>query len=165
VTTQPDAWLKRRYHDDLAPEAERAIRAAGLAWHDEAEARRLLSLAETIAPGHLAVLIARYRYNLYKHRFTQAARGIVAILAIAANRIGIPPDWRLVTAQSADFTVADPDVRFWLFALQAYGYVLLRLGREGEGVAVLRRLTILDRTDQTRTRKLLQVIERRGRED
>ena len=158
-------WLDRRDYHDLAREAEQAIRAAGLAWHDEIEAERQLARAEAIAPGHLAVLIARYRYNLYKHRYAAAADCATRLLAAAAERIGIPPDWCDVMPADADFGACDPDVRFWLFVLQDYGYVLLRLDRRDAGVAVLRRLGELDVADQTRTRILLQVIERAGADE
>ena len=165
VPTDSAAWLDQRYYDDLAPDAERAIRAAGQAWHDEAEAQRQLTVADRIAPGHLAVLIARYRYNLYKHRYGPAADCAVRVLAAAAERIGIPAEWRHVTAADADFAAPDPLVRFWLFVLQAYGYVLLRLDRYDEGAVVLQRLHELDIADQTRTRILLQVIARAGVDD
>lgn len=165
VSTESAAWLDQRYHDDLAPGAERAIRAAGQAWDDEAEAERQLGIADLIAPGHLAVLVARYRYNLYKHRYVPAADCAVRVLAAAAERLGIPADWRHVTAADADFAATDPPVRFWLFVLQAYGYVLLRLDRHDEGAAVLQRLHELDVADQTRTRILLQVIARAGADE
>jgi hypothetical protein len=56
-------------------------------------------------------------------------------------------------------------VRFWLFALQAYGYVLLRCGRRAEGMFALGKVVELDRTDQTKTRVLVDVIVRTGRDD
>jgi hypothetical protein len=162
MQTDCPGWLDQRDHHDLPPEAERAIRTAGLAWHDETEADRQLARAEAIAPGHRAVLIARYRSDLYRHRYEAAADCTRRLLAAAAERIGIPAEWHEVTPVDADFGACDPDVRFWLFVLQAHGYVLLRLGRRDTGITVLRRLSELDVSDQTRTAALLQVIERAG---
>lgn len=160
------AWLDGRYHDDLPPEAERAIRAAGLFWDDEARADALLAEAARHAPGHLAVLIARYRHAFYKHRFEAAFAMAGDVLAAAARRLNIPTDWHEVGASDAPFASDDAHVRFWMFVLQAYGYVLLRLGREAEGEAVLRHLGELDVRDQTRTRVLLRVMAaRRQAED
>lgn len=152
-----EAWLEGRYHEDLAPEAERAIRAAGLAWQRPQEAERHLAEAERIAGDHLAVMIARYRYALYKHEFSTALLQAERVLA-AARRLNIPADWREVRAGDADFSSDAPQVRFFLFVLQAYGYVLLRLDRLDEGTDALRRVTELDVRDQTRTRILLKVI-------
>jgi hypothetical protein len=54
-----EAWLHRRTHgDDLPAAAERALRAAGLAWQDEAIAEGRIHDALALAPGHLAVQIA-----------------------------------------------------------------------------------------------------------
>ncbi|MDE1571093.1 hypothetical protein [Aquabacter sediminis] len=153
-----EAWLEGRYHEDLAPEAERAIRAAGLAWARPQEAERHLAEAERLAGDHLAVMIARYRYALYTHDFATALVQAERVLAAAARRLNIPADWREVRAGDADFSSDAPQVRFFLFVLQAYGYVLLRLDRLEEGTDALRRVTNLDVRDQTRTRILLKVI-------
>jgi len=158
-------WLEGRYHADLDPAAERAIRQAGLAWHDEPEAERALALAASIAPGHTAVLTAHYRYNLYKHRYGPAQDCAERLLAAAARRLKIPIDWQKVRSAHANFRAQDPDIRFWLFVLQAYGYVLLRLGRRDLAMAAMRHIVALDTDDQTKTRMLLQVIERAGADD
>jgi hypothetical protein len=151
-------WLDRRAYPDLHPEAERALRAAALCWHRESEAEAQLERASDLAGEHVAVLIADYRYRLYKHRFEEARQAAERCLAAAAARLGLPADYREVRPEHADFAALDPDVRFWLFTLQAYGYVLLRCGRLEEGRAALEALTLLDATDQTKTRVLLQVI-------
>jgi hypothetical protein len=159
------AWLEGRYHADLEPIAERAIRAAGLAWQDEPEAKRQLALAASIAPDHMAVLIAHYRYNLYKHDYLPAETYAARILAALAHRLGIAADWQQVASGDTDFASDNPDIRSWLFVLQAYGYVLLRLGRRDQAMAALRRIVALDTGDQTKTRALLRVIERAGKDD
>lgn len=158
-------WLEGRYHADLDPAAERAIRQAGLAWHDELEAERALALAASIAPGHTAVLTAHYRYNLYKHRYGPAQDCAERLLAAAARRLKIPLDWKKVRPAHANFRAQDPDIRFWLFVLQAYGYVLLRLGRRDLAMTAMRHVVALDADDQTKTGMLLQVIERAGADD
>ena len=159
------SWLDQRHYADLDPRAERALRAAGLSWHDEVEAERLLSAAERTAPMHMAVAVAQYRYRLYKHRFQEAEAYAAKCLSLASAALGLPGDFRLVTSAHADFAAFEPRVRFWLFALQAYGYVLLRCGRGGEGTSVLGKVVELDRADQTKTRALIDVIARAGSDD
>ena len=159
------AWLEGRYHADLDPAAERAIRAAGLAWHDESEAERQLALAATLAPDHMAVHIALYRYNFYKHRYAPARDFSARILAALAQRLAIPADWQDVRPHQANFASDDPDIRSWLFVLQTYGYVLLRLGQRQQAMAPLHAVVALDTGDQTKTRALLSIIDRAGRDD
>jgi hypothetical protein len=159
-----EAWLEQRHYTDLDPRAERALRSAGLLWHDEARAEQQLSEAADIAPGHMAVTIAHYRYYLYKHRFEEARRYAELCLALSSTELGLPSDPQRVTKAHADFAAADPRLRFWLFALQAYGYVLLRCGQHDAGLCVLGKVVDLDSMDETRTRMLIMVINR-SRED
>lgn len=81
------------------------------------------------------------------------------------HSLDIPVDWQKVRPEHANFHADDPEIRFWLFVLQACGYVLLRLGRYEEAIAALQRLVALDTADQTKTRFLLQVIDRAGADD
>lgn len=151
-------WLDQRSHPDLHPDAERALREAGLAWHRESEAEAHLARAAALAPGHLAVLVALYRYHFYKHHYELAARYARECLDKVAAELGILTELEAVTSALVDFGADDGRVRFWLFAMQAYGYVLLRLGQEERGTAVLEQLAQLDRLDHTKTRVLLSVI-------
>ncbi len=159
------SWIEQRHYPDLDPRAERALRAAGLSWNDEGQAEQELARAESIAPMHMAVLVAQYRYRLYKHRFGEAEAYAGKCLSLSSEELGLPRDYRLVTGEHAKFDSPDPSVRFWLFALQAYGYVLLRCGRRAEGMCALGKVVELDRADQTKTRVLVDVIVRTGRDD
>jgi tetratricopeptide (TPR) repeat protein len=150
-------WLERRYHPDLDPRAERALRAAGLAWDHESEAESQLQIALELAPEHRAVAIAHYRYYLYKHRFADALPYLERCLGIFASALG-----DLDRAHSDHDT---PELRAWMFARQAYGYLLLRLGRVPEGIAELEDLVETDVRDQTKTRSLLAVVTRPADED
>jgi hypothetical protein len=156
------SWLEQRHYADLDPRAERALRAAGLCWHDEVEARKRLREAADIAPGHMAVIVAHYRYHLYKHRYEEARAYAERCLALSSAELGLPGDYSFVTSAHADFGAPDPGVRFWLFALQAYGYVLLRCNQRQAGMEALRKVVELDHTDQTKTRVLVDVIARSG---
>lgn len=150
-------WLEQRLHPDLPEACERAIRLAGLSWTDEAAAERYLAEAAALAPNHMAVTIAHYRYHFYKHHYSEAVGFAEDCLAALADKLKLPRDFRRVTPFHADFLSDDPTIRFWLWAMQAYGYVLFRLGRP-EGVEVLEKVAELDQNDVTRTRVLLIVI-------
>jgi hypothetical protein len=156
------SWLEQRHYTDLDPRAERALRAAGLCWDSEAEAKRHLQEAADIAPEHIAVVVAHYRYHLYKHRFEEARSYAERCLALSSAELRLPADRMFVTSSHADFGAPNPQVRFWLFALQAYGYVLLRCGQREAGMTALGKVVELDKADQTKTRVLVDVIARPG---
>ncbi|HET8932481.1 MAG TPA: hypothetical protein VFN67_03530, partial [Polyangiales bacterium] len=69
------------------------------------------------------------------------------------------------SASHADFSAMDARVRYWLFGMQALGYVVLRCGRVAEAKALLSKVVELDASDQTKTRVLLGVIENAGRDE
>jgi hypothetical protein len=156
------SWLEQRHYADLDPRAERALRAAGLCWHDDARARELLREAADVAPGHMAVVVAHYRYHLYKHRFEEARAYAQRCLSLSSAELHLPDDYSIVTSAHANFAAPDPGLRFWLFALQAYGYVLLRCGQREAAMAALGKVVELDGEDQTKSRVLIDVIARAG---
>lgn len=158
-------WLDQRRIDDLDPRAERALRAAGQNFLSDAVAEQWLAQAATLAPEHPAVLLAHYRYYLYKHRYLEAELYARRCLGQAADELGLPSVLLATQPAHADFTSSDPSIRFWLYGMQALGYVLIRAGRPEEGVALMRKVVELDPSDQTKTRVLLEVIDNAGTSD
>lgn len=157
--------MSQRFYPELPGEVERELRLAGLSWDDEGRAEAHLANAARLAPGHLAVIVAHYRYYFYKHHYERARQFAGECLSAVGRALGLPEAIEAVTSAHADFCGDDPDVRFWLFAMQAYGYVLLRLGETERGHAVLQKLTELDQPDRTKTRVLLQVMAATGADD
>jgi Flp pilus assembly protein TadD len=152
-------WLDQRRIEDLDPRAERALRAAGQHFSSDAVAEQWLAQAADIAPSHPAVLLAFYRYHLYKHRYPEAEVFARKLLAQSADELGLPRNLLDTQSTHADFTSSEPQIRFWLYGMQALGWVVIRDGRLSEGKALMRKVVELDPTDQTKTRVLLQVIE------
>ncbi len=163
---QDAAWLNRRYYGgDLPADAERALHAAGLAWHDAAAAEGHILDALALAPGHLAVHLGAYRFYFYRHRLAEALPHARTCLADALRRSQLPADWRDVRADDAAFSALEPGPRLVLFALLATGYVLARLGREAESRAVLDKVAELDPEDRMSARRLLAILDRGGQEE
>jgi hypothetical protein len=101
---------------------------------------------------------------LYKHRYEDAEHFARRCLAQVAEELGLPSELLDTTASQADFSSTDPRVRYWLFGMQALGYVVLRCGRLAEATALLSKVVELDPSDQTKTRVLFSVIENAARE-
>ncbi len=150
----------------LPSEAERHIREAGLAYHDDMLAEQHLRKAEALAPGHAAVLIGLYRFYFYKGRLSESLAIARECLVKAARDNGLSVDWRAVRPGDANFEdYAALLPRFYLFTLKGYGYLNMRLGNFIEGRAALTKLLELDPTDKLGARVLLGVLERMGRDD
>jgi hypothetical protein len=158
--------LDRRYYGgDLPAAAERALHAVGQDWHDEAAAERHIREALSLAPDHLTVQIAAYKFFFYRHRLAEALPYAQACLAETLRRNGLPADWREARPEQAAFATLEPEPRMFLFALVAYGYVLARLGREAEGRAALTKVAELDAEDRMGARRLLAVLDGGGRDE
>ena len=150
----------------LPSEAERHLREAGLAYHEDALAEQHLLDAAAAAPDHAAVLIGRYRFYFYKGRLREALDVARACLAKAARDVGLIADWRQVRREDADFGSYDAVLpRFFLFTLKGYGYLHMRLGELAEGRAALDKLLELDPGDKLGARVLLDVLERMWQDD
>ncbi len=150
----------------LPDEAERHLREAGLAYHEDALAEQHLRDAADAAPGHAAVLIGLYRFYFYKGRLHEALAIARECLVKATQDNGLSTDWRQVQRGDADFeNYAALLPRFFLFTLKGFGYLNMRLGSLDEGRAALTKLLELDPGDKLGARVLLGVLDRMGRND
>jgi len=159
------AWLDCRNYPDLDPRVERAVRLAGLHFPEDAVAEAHLLEAATLAPGHEVVLVAYYKYYLYKHRFVDALPYARSCLELGAERLGVAKDPLQVTAEQLGGAAFNEDARYWMFACQALGYVYLRAGQVQTGEQLLWHLRAVDVGNQTCTVELCQVISAAGHDD
>jgi tetratricopeptide (TPR) repeat protein len=150
----------------LPTAAERELRLAGAAYHQDEVAESHLRQAISLAPWHVAVHIGLYRFYFYKGRLQEALQVAVHCLEDAAARIGVSGDWREVRVQDAEFGSYDAVLpRFYLFTLKAYGYLQMRLGNLEAGRAVTTKLLELDPEDKLGGKVLLNVLDRMGKDD
>jgi len=78
----------------LPPEAEYHLWEAGLSYHLDDVAERHLREAQSLAPGHAAVLIGLYRFYFYKGRLSEALEIAKICLEKAARENNLAADWR-----------------------------------------------------------------------
>ncbi|MGQ9371365.1 hypothetical protein [Azospirillum sp. ST 5-10] len=160
-----ETWLDRCYYGgDLPAEAERCLHLAAACYADTAAAEAHLAAAARRAPGHRLVDLGHYKFHFYKANLDTALHYGRRLLGHALAGLGVnDPDWRAVTPATADFRGLDPAPRFFLFALTAVGYLLLRLGRLEEGREALAAVAALDPADRMGARRLVAVADGHGR--
>ncbi|MBW7973677.1 hypothetical protein [Bradyrhizobium sp. BR 10289] len=150
----------------LPTEAEHHLWEAGLSYHLDDIAERHLREAESLAPGHAAVLIGLYRFYFYKGRLAEALDVARRCLLKAAEENNFSTDWRRVRASDAEFGRYENILpRFFLFSLKGYAYLQMRLGETEEGRLAVEKLLELDPTDKIGAKVLLGVLERMGQDD
>lgn len=136
-----------------------AVAAASALWGEPERAEALLLQAMDDAPESEAVLIALYRFYFYRGELTKALALAERCIEHGARDIGVDPDWRQVVADEIDFgDFSLPRHRFYLFSLNAYGYLLARLGRMEQSEQALSAVIRLDPQDRIGSARLLGVV-------
>ncbi|MEI6557711.1 MAG: hypothetical protein WCO00_04830 [Rhodospirillaceae bacterium] len=150
------------WHDGLPDVARAALAGAAADWADDTAAESQIRAALAVAPGHLAVRVGAYKFYFYKHRLPEAAPHALWCVGWASARLGLPADWRRLSAAAVAGAGPEPLLRFLLFSLKAYGYVMVRQGALAEGRAAVARVVDLDPDDRVGAGRLLTVIDRGG---
>ena len=150
----------------LPREARHHLEKAAERYHLSDVAETHLFSAAEIAPGHVAVLIAFYRFYFYKGRLADALDVARACLCKAMALSVLGDDWRRVQAEDADFGDWGALLpRFFLFSLKGYAYLNLRLGNLEEGRAAAEKLLALEPRDRIGARVLIDVLDGMERQD
>jgi hypothetical protein len=147
------------FDEPLAPEiAELIVSAADKYGSEEAES--MLLRASFMAPQHLMVLVALYRYYFYQHRLEDALLVGESTLAVVGRRLEFPDSWMYLNEANLGSGVMRSMglVRFYLMVLKATGYINLRLGNFELGQAMLEKLVELDTSDRMGGKALLEVL-------
>ena len=131
------------------------------------EAESLLLRANLLAPQHLMVLVALYRYYFYQHRLEDALLVAESTLAVVGRRLDFPETWVYLREANVGAGVLKSMglVRFYLMVLKAAGYINLRLGHLETGKAMLEKLVQLDSHDRIGGKALLEVLYHTMNED
>ena len=147
------------FDEPLAQDVTRLLVAAADAYGSE-EAESLLLRANLMAPQHLIVLVALYRYYFYQHRLEDALLVAESALAVVGRRLEFPDTWLYLREANvgAGVMLSMGLVRFYLMVLKAAGYINLRLGNYATGQAMLEKLVQLDSHDRIGGKALLEVI-------
>ncbi len=147
------------FDEPISVEVEMLVAQAAASYGRE-EAEVLLLRANFMAPKQLMVLVALYRYYFYQHRLEDALLVAQSALAVAGRRLEFPDTWVYLHTENVGEGVRRSMglVRFYLMVLKAAGYINLRLGRFGDGQAMLEKLVELDSHDRLGGKALLEII-------
>lgn len=153
------------------PPTEEAL-AAALALDGARMARSCAHAAESairsavaLAPSDLDVRVAAYRFYFYNHRLEDAAQHAAEIIVLAARRLNIAIDWRAVRTDEAAFDEPDAVPSIYLQSLLAWGYCMVRLGKEAEGRLALAKVVELDARDRFGAKRLVAIVDRGAESD
>ena len=153
------------FQSDIPPDILALLDDAEAALSRPEEAERALKAALDTAPGNLPLRIAAYTFYFYANRLAEALPHGEACLAMAAEALELPQDWRQVEPDSADFDTFERPQRVYVKSLVALGYCRARLGDVVAGEELLRKATSLDPHDRAGAGRLADVVARGGVDD
>ncbi len=155
-----DFDIDNMYFDSPLPEAAEKLIDDAAEHYGEETAELLLLRAYLLAPEHLSTMVALYRYYYYQHRLGDALTVVENAIRTSARELHLVDDWRIVTplevAAGAYKSVGL--VRFYLLALKAAGFVMVRMGNVDKGADALRKVIEHDPKDRLKSKDLLEVI-------
>ncbi len=148
------------FDEPISAEVEHLIEMAAANYGSD-DGELMLLRANFMAPQHLMVLVALYRYYFYQHRLEDALLVAESTLAVVGRRLEFPDTWVYLREANVGAGVMRSMglVRFYLMVLKATGYVNLRLGNIETGQAMLEKLVELDSHDRMGGKALLEVLQ------
>ena len=152
----PPPSQSRQHAASIALEGARAARTR------PEDARKAIDAALALAPDDVDVRMAAYKFHFYNHDYAPAADHAAVCIRMFAADLGLPPDWRSVAPDHADFAALARAPGRYLQALIAWGYCRARLGAVEEGREAVAQAARLDPNDRFGARRLLAVMERGG---
>ena len=149
------------YFDRPLPAGVDALIAEAAEHYGDADvddrAELCLLRANFLAPAHLTVLVALYRFFYYRQRYAEAETVADRAIAAAARELGVPEDWRSLADADLGHAVQQSMAltRFLLLALKGAGYLLMRMGQPEAALERLEKAAAFDEADRLGLRELL----------
>jgi hypothetical protein len=149
------------YFDQPLPAEVEALIARAAERYGSDEAELCLLRAYFLAPTHLSVLVALYRFYYYRQRLPEALTVADRAIAAAARGLGLDlgadGDWRRLDDESLGQAVMQSMTltRFLLLALKGSGYLLMRMDRPAEALERLEKVAAFDTGDRLGLTELL----------
>lgn len=137
--------LRQAAADDAAAVAGVWLEQAA-AGDDPARREFLLWSAHALAPSHLPVYHALYKFLFQQKRLVDAERVAMMALGESARQGGFPVRWTELRYWSADWSTGPG--RFYLFSLKALAFICLRLHGLKSAGPLLEKLHELDPKDR-----------------
>lgn len=142
------------------PEIETMIaQAANLYPHEMAEFNLLRCYY--FEPSNLNVHVSLYRYYYYKHELDAAWKIIQRTIKVSGQRLGYSKNWYHLDKQDLynGILVSMGLTRYYLLALKASAYLLMRMGKLNQAVLRLEKVIELDSRDQFGAQALLTIAK------
>lgn len=146
------------YDEPVDKEVEKYIHLSSKSYGTE-DAEKYLLRAYFLAPEHLTVLVALYRYFYYRHRYNDAILTGTRAIRIAGEKLGLPDDFYKMKLEhmSQAVTKSMTVTRFYMLAQKGVAYLELRTGNAESALKRLEKICEFDRSERLGAKSLLEL--------
>jgi tetratricopeptide (TPR) repeat protein len=150
------------YFDQPLPAEVDALITAAAEHYGTETAEQSLMRAYFLAPEHLSVLVALYRFFYYRQRYAEALTVADRAIALVARELALDPDWRNLEAADLKRAASESMVltRFLLLALKGAGFLLMRMEQPAAALERLEKAALVDDSDRLGLTDLLDWARR-----
>lgn len=128
--------------------------------YSDGQAEANLQRAYHLAPDHLMVLVALFRYYVYRQCFPEAINISQRAREVVRKVLGLPHDWR--TLREEQLLLGHENnmvmVRFYLLCLKGEAYLYARQGEFDKSIPLLEKIIEMDSKDYLNATALLRVV-------
>lgn len=149
------------FDEPLCPEDEVLMQNAAEAYPSN-ETDEILQDLHSRLPDNLVIIVALYRFYYYQHRYQEALEIAQKSLDISSEKMGLKVEWKELTEcrLGMGVFVSMGMVRFYMLALKASAFLLLRTGDIEDAYERLAKIVELDPADQFGASFLLHMAEK-----
>lgn len=137
------------FDDPMSTDDEALLEKAACAYPSKKTETLLLELDARLT-DNLAILVALYRFYYYQHRYQDGLAILSRALDISAGMLGLNVSWKDLTEFHLGkcVFVSMGLLRFYMMAMKASAYILLRTGEIEPACLKLKKIVELDPADQ-----------------
>jgi hypothetical protein len=149
---------------DVPDDIKTLLLLAAENWENTSESEKYINQAVAKTEGNLDVLIAAYRYFFYKNNNSIALKMALKVVDKIRRTEKLPDDWEQVKPILLS-RKEEPQIRLYLNAYSACGFVLARLGEIDKAKEVSSRVKEVDDKNEFGAAILLDILTRPAEED
>jgi tetratricopeptide (TPR) repeat protein len=149
---------------EASEEVKQLLLQAAENWSDRAVAERYMNQALEKAGDNTDVLIAAYRLFFYSNNSEMALQMAEKVRDRVQASANLPEDWealKLILIERKD----DPQIRLYLNAYAASGFLLARIGQLEKAKEVTERIQEIDEKRESCSTTVFEVLTRSPEED
>jgi tetratricopeptide (TPR) repeat protein len=128
---------------DLPEDVKNFLDLATQNWENTTESEKYINQALAEAGDHPDVLIAAYRFFFYKNNPSRALQVAEKVIENVKKSENLPDDWEELKPILAN-RLNDPEIRLYLNAYAASGFVLAKLGQLEKAKEITGRVKEID---------------------